>query len=204
MSRLSLFTSCKAFCVCLYVCFLCFLPSYWLDQSQSLSVCLAKSWALTRGRARRQMNAHTHSHINRHMHTGRPVPRQPHRNQVIEQSLYPSIPDITERQKICMKRETPYWAPLRLCVCVCAHASVYLFKHNTAIPWMGTKSSSLSLPLYFPLIDPNSGVGLDCLPASQRAYKWIYHHSHLFIPAILLGMSLAWLCNEHVLSRVLF
>lgn len=191
------------------MCFLCFLPSYWLDQSQSLSVCLAKSWALSRGKARRQMNTHTHiythSHINRHTHARRPVPRQPHRNQVIEQSLYPGIPDITERQKICMKRETPYWAPLRLCVCVCVHAwCECVFAPTQHCDTLNGNQVLVSFSLYLPLIDPNSGVGLDCLPASQRAYKWIYHHSHLFIPAILLGMSLAWLCNEHVLSRVLF
>lgn len=172
------------------MCFLRFLPSYWLDQSQSLSVCLAKSWALSRGKARRQMNTHTHthSHINRHTHARRPVPRQPHRNQVIEQSLYPGIPDITERQKICMKRETPYWAPLRLCVCVCVcmrYVSVCLLQHNTVIPWMGTKSSSLSLSISLSLIPALEWVLTACQPASEHTNESITIHIYSYPQSFL-------------------
>lgn len=153
--------------LCVSVCFPC---SYWLDQSQS--VWLAKSYDLSRGRACRQMNTHANTYT--HAHTHGPVSRQPNRNQVIEQSLYPSIPDITEKQKICTKRDS---LPSSLRLCLSLHVS---------------------------LIDPDSGVDLDCLPTIQWAYKWIHHHSHLFIPSILLGMSPAQLCNEHVHSRVLF
>lgn len=53
-------------------------------------------------------------------------------------------------------------------------------------------------------IEPSSGVDLDGLPSSQWAYKWIYHHSYLFIPSIPPRMSPRFLCNEHVCSGVLF
>lgn len=135
-----LFTPCKAFCVCLnvYFCVSCPLIG-WICLSLCLSAWLSPVSYPEEGLAGRWSLCLSHTHTQMHAHTYTQAGAwATHRNQVIEQSQYPGMPDITERQKICMKRETPYWTPP---VCVCVHVSVYLLKHNTTVPWMGTSPS---------------------------------------------------------------
>lgn len=93
-------------CVCV-----CFLSSYWLDQTPSASV-------LSRVRAPR----------------GRWL-WQPGRNQVSEPSQYPSIPDMTNRQKICVKERLLSDPPPPVCASVC------LFKGSSMVPGVGTGPS---------------------------------------------------------------
>lgn len=191
-----LFTSCQAFCVCLYMCF-CVSGSLisWISFSLPLSAlvspvpdpeeALAGIWKHTRAHTK---NTHTHTD----QCLGSPIEIRS-----LSKGLYPGIPDITERQKICMKRETPYRALsvcvcVRMCWCICSNTTP---RHSE---WEPTPSLSRALSRWSQL-----WRGSRLLPASHRAYKWIYYHS-LFIPTILLGMSLARLCNERVHSRVLF
>lgn len=181
-------------CVSVYV-LLCFRLSYWLDKFQSASVCLGKSCAWSRGSPRRHMKTHSRAHKNTHTHTDQCL-GSPIEIRSLSKGLYPGIPDITERQKICMKRETPYRA-LSVCVCSCAGVFVQTQHHGTLNGNQLLVSRALS---HWSQLWRGSRL----LPASHRAYKWIYYHSRLFIPTILLGMSLARLCNERVHSRVLF
>lgn len=177
----------QGFSVCL-----CFLPSYWLD----LSVCLAKSCVLSKGRAWRQMI--THTHINAHTHIHWLVPEQPHRNQVIEQRLYPSIPDITERQKICMKEGLLTELPSFVCLCMCVFCS-------KTTPWFPEwEQAVVSLPLSPSLSHWSHLWSGSWLTARQPASMQMNLSPFTSIPSICLGMSLAWLCNEHEHSRVLF
>lgn len=115
-------------CVSVYV-LLCFRLSYWLDKFQSASVCLGKSCAWSRGSPRRHMKTHSRTHTNTHTHTDQCL-GSPIEIRSLSKGLYPGIPDITERQKICMKRETPYRA-LSVCVCACAGVFVQTQHHGT-------------------------------------------------------------------------
>lgn len=162
--------------------------------SQSVSVWVAKSCVLSKGRACRQMITNTHSHA--HTHTHWLVPRQPHRNQVIEQSLYPGIPDITERQKICMKERLLTELPPFVCICVCVHVSVYLFKDNTMVPWMGA-SPSLSLPISLLLIPTLEWVLTDFQPASEHTNESITIHIYSYPQSFLECPTPGCVMNMH-------
>lgn len=149
-----LFTSCQAFCVCLYMCF-CVSGSLigWISFSLPLSAlvspvpdpeeALAGIWKHTRAHTK---NTHTHTD----QCLGSPIEIRS-----LSKGLYPGIPDITERQKICMKRETPYRA-LSVCVCACAGVFVQTQHHGTL------NGNQLLVSLAHSLTDPNSGEGLDC------------------------------------------
>lgn len=121
-----LFTSCEAFlCVSVCVCFCVSCPLIgWICLSLCLSAWLSPVSYPKEGLAGRSSHTHKHMHCT-HTHAHRPVPRQPHRNQVIEQSLYPGIPDITERQKICMKERLLTELPAFVCLCVRACECVF-------------------------------------------------------------------------------
>lgn len=183
-------------CVSVYV-LLCFRLSYWLDKFQSASVCLGKSCAWSRGSPRRHMKTHSRAH-EKYTHAHRPVSRQSHRNQVIEQRpVSRHTRHYWETKDLHEKRDS-LPGSLSLCVCVCMCWCICSNTTPRHSEWEPTPSLSRALSRWSQL-----WRGSRLLPASHRAYKWIYYHS-LFIPTILLGMSLARLCNERVHSRVLF
>lgn len=162
-----LFTSCKAF---LRVCVSCSLIG-WICLSLCLSAWLSLVSYPKEGLAGRWSHAHTHTH--------RLVPQQPHRNQVIEQSLYPGIPDITERQKICMKEGLLTELPSSVCLCMCVFCS-------KTTPWFPEWEQALvsrPLPISLSLIPSLEWVLTDCQPASEHANESITIHIYTLNPS---------------------
>lgn len=141
-------------CVSVYV-LLCFRLSYWLDKFQSASVCLGKSCAWSRGSPRRHMKTHSRAH-EKYTHAHRPVSRQSHRNQVIEQRpVSRHTRHYWETKDLHEKRDS-LPGSLSLCVCACADVFVQTQHHGTL------NGNQLLVSLAHSLTDPNSGEGLDC------------------------------------------
>lgn len=91
------------------------------------------------------MKTQSHAHKNTHTHTDQCL-GSPIEIRSLSKGLYPGIPDITERQKICMKRETPYRA-VSVCVCVCMCWCICSNTTPRHSEWEPTPSLSRTLSL---------------------------------------------------------
>jgi len=137
-----------------------------------MSVCPVKSCALSRGRACRQMNTDTN------VHTENGALAAPLKSGHWAKSVSRHTRHYWETKDLHEKGDSLLSSP-SLRVCVSLHVSTYLFNTNTTVLWMRTKSSLR----FFSFIDPNSEVGLDCLPASMQMNPSTFTSIHTLNPS---------------------
>lgn len=158
--------------LCFSVCVSCPLIG-WITPSLCLSAWLSPVSYAEEGLAGRR--THTHAHAHSHRHTSQSF-GSPIEIRSLSKACIPTYHTLQrDKRSVWKERLLTELPPL---VCVCVHASVYLFKGNTTARWIVTQ-----VPLSLSLIDPNAGVGSwlpACLPASEHTNESITIHIYSY------------------------